>query len=123
MNVYCLQRTDIPKFKISELRGKTKWICTYLLVVAPSEVQARELAARPRPTFGKEVSESNTESNTIDVPYAWCYDSETGIWADPALSSCKLVGDDPADKPPRLGISQFTEVPRDWQTSRHETDR
>lgn len=79
-----IEQTNRQQAKCKSLR----WICNEIVVLATSEQRARELASRPMPTFGLPVS----RENTIDIPYAWSYDVEPWIWADPSRTECKVVG-------------------------------
>ena len=90
-----------------------KWLCTERIVYASSEQEARDLASVPEVLpEGTEVS----EENTVERPYAWCYDPERSIWADPDKTTCEVVGDYPEITEAHAGSSAFSEVPRDFVT-------
>lgn len=83
-----------------------RWICNDIVVVATSEQRAREIASQPMPTYGMKVS----NENTIDIPYAWAYDVEPWIWADPTVTDCKAHGPEQEADKESISYRSFTEI-------------
>jgi len=97
MKLFYLQRVNSVQMTSRE-RGRyadRKFLCNDLLVYAETEQQARTLASVPMPRYGLKVR----QDNTIDVPCAWCYDTEPAIWADPELTVCREVVPNPKNPP------------------------
>lgn len=91
MRLYRLSRIDLKEYtniEIARYRPNTKYVCNAVVVRAETEDQARVLASRPSRKYGRRVH----KNNTIDIPYASCYDVTPEIWNDSTKTTCTFTG-------------------------------
>jgi len=89
MNIFLLKRKNLIRQTEEEKLNfkKFKFVCVSVIVYAENEQNARKIAAKPAPKFGKKVR----VDNTIDNSYSWCYDTESKIWLDHLQTDCLLT--------------------------------